>query len=78
MNFFSPLSAYEDGDLDENNVCVGEPYEDEIFVRKQMMHGGPLICLNEDGLPVLSGIASRKSKKGSPGIFTNIVTMRKV
>ena len=47
----------------------------------QSIHGGPLICLNEKGAPVLSGIASRNSKSiknGSPGIFTNIYVLRRV
>ena len=47
----------------------------------QSIHGGPLICLNEKGYPILSGIASRNSKSiqsGSPGIFTNIFVLRRV
>jgi len=73
--------VYEDGDIGSDDVCIGEPYKDEVFVRTQSIHGGPLICPNSAGSLVLSGIASRNSKSiqnGSPGIFTNIFALRRV
>ena len=39
--------------------------------------GGPLICLNKYGAPVLSGIVSYKTlplQDGYPGLFSNIYT----
>ena len=75
------FSDYEDGDIGVDDVCIGEPYHDEVLARIQSIHGGPLICLNKKGSPVLSGIASRNSKSiknGSPGIFTNIFVLRRV
>ena len=75
------FSDYAVGDIGGNDVCIGEPYNDEVLARMQSIHGGPLICLNEKGAPVLSGIASRNSKSiknGSPGIFTNIYVLRRV
>ena len=75
------FSDYADGDIGVNDVCIGEPYNNEVLARLQSIHGGPLICLNAKGSPVLSGIASRNSKSiknGSPGIFTNIFVLRRV
>ena len=75
------FSDYANGDIGVDDVCIGEPYNDGVLARMQSIHGGPLICLNEKGSPVLSGIASRNSKSiknGSPGIFTNIFVLRRV
>ena len=48
-------------------------------MRTQSIHGGPLICLNEKGSLVLSGIASGNSRTfeiGLPEIFTNVFAVR--
>ena len=81
VNYVSDFSDYADSDIGVDDVCIGEPYNDQVLARMQSIHGGPLICLNEQGYPVLSGIASRNSKSiqnGSPGIFTNIFALRRV
>ena len=68
------LSPYENGDIRSDDICIGQPLKDEIFVNAQSIHGGPLICLNDRSF-VLSGIASRNTKSIKnrfPGIFLNI------
>ena len=75
------FSAYEVEDLNADDLCIGQPYEDKIFVNSQSVHGGPLICLNDHGSFVLSGITSRNSKSiknGYPGIFSNVFNIRTV
>ena len=75
------FSAYADGDLRVDDVCIGVPYDNKVFGRTKSVHGGPLICLNDQGAPVLSGIASRNSKsmnRDLPGVFSNIFVLRKV
>ena len=79
--YVTDFSDYADSDIGVDDVCIGEPYNDKVLARLQSIHGGPLICLNDKGYPVLSGIASRNSKSiqnGSPGIFTNIFVLRRV
>ena len=74
------LSAYEVEDLNADDLCIGQPYEDKVFVNSQSVHGGPLICLNDHGSFVLSGITSRNSKsikngypQGCEKIFNKIL-----
>ena len=37
------LSAYEVEDLNADDLCIGQPYEDKIFVNSQSVHGEPLV-----------------------------------
>ena len=78
---FIYLSGYEDDNVGDDDVCVGKPSKSRVLGWTKSIPGGPLICLNDQGSPVLAGIASRNSKaieKNSPGIFTNIFKLRKV
>ena len=73
------FSGYDDDDVGSNDVCAGKPSASQALGQTQSIPGGPLICMNDDGAIVLSGIASRNSKsiaKNSPGIFTNIYNLR--
>ena len=78
MTYFS---GYADDDVADDDVCVGKPSKSKVLAWTKSIPGGPLICINDQGSPVLAGIASRNSKsiqKNSPGIFTNIFKLRRV
>ena len=78
---FIYFSGYADDDVADDDVCVGKPSKSKVLGWTKSIPGGPLICLNYLGSPVLAGIASRNSKsikKNSPGIFTNMFKLRRV
>ena len=75
------LSSYEEGDIRQDDVCVGSPTKNKrVLAKSESILGGPLICINNT-TPVFTGIVSRNSKsinEGYPGLFSNIFKLRSV